>query len=399
MNVLEREQELFLPTYNRLPIEINRGEGYFLYDTNGKKYLDFLGGLAVNTLGHAHPKIVEQVSKQIARFAHLSNLFVTDVHIAFTEKLLKYSNMHRAFLTNSGTEAVEGAIKILRGFYGADKTIFSMSNSFHGRTYGAMTLTDKAKYKEPFKPLLPNIDTIVYNDLEDLRSKVDSNTAAVFIEFLQGEGGIFMASEEFAAELSALRDQYGFAIVSDSIQCGIGRTGKPFSHDFFNVKPDIILSAKAIGGGLPLGAILTNEKFATAIKKGEHGTTFGGNAVCCAAGLVVLEEVFENGLMENAKKIGDYLKSEIAKVAAEFPGFISEIRGEGLMIGIDVKPTPSAPIVTRLLEKGIIANSTHDTVIRLLPPLIIDTDAVNLFIDVLREVIREFNQQASQAKA
>ena len=227
-NFLQRDNELFLPTYNRLPIDISHGEGVFLFDKNGNKYLDFFSGLAVNSLGYAHPEIIEAVSKQIGRFAHLSNNFLTDIQIEFTSLLLKYSGMSKAFLTNSGTESVEAAIKLIRKVKGPDKIIYSFTNAFHGRTYGAVSLTAKDKYRKGFEPLLPNTAILKYNDISDLENHIDDNTAALFLEFIQGEGGINSVTNEFVEKINQLRDKHKFIVVADAIQDGIGRTGKPF---------------------------------------------------------------------------------------------------------------------------------------------------------------------------
>ena len=289
-NIFEKEKEFFIHTYNRIPVEIKSGQGVHLIDKNGNRYLDFFSGLGVNALGYAHPKIVKAVSEQIAKFAHLSNNYITDIQIEFAELLLKNSKMSKVFLSNSGTEAIEGAIKLIRKKYGPDKKIYSLTNSFHGRTYGAMSLTARSKYRKGFEPLLPNIEQINFNDVNDLQNKIDKNTAGIFIEFIQGEGGINVVSQEFADKLKELRNKFDLLIVADGIQCGIGRTGLPFSHNHLNINPDIIVSAKAIGGGLPLGAILISSELEDVFEVGKHGTTFGGNPVSCAAGKVVLKK-------------------------------------------------------------------------------------------------------------
>ena len=305
-SIFEKDKNIFLSTYNRLPIDIERGEGVFLYDKEGKKYLDFFSGLAVNALGYAHPGIVEAVSNQISKFAHLSNNFITDIQVEFTELLVKHSVMSKAFLSNSGTEAVEAAIKIIRKKYGPEKIIYSLTDSFHGRTYGSMSLMGRDKYKKGFEPFLQNTGRIKFNDVNDLLEKVDENTAAIFLEFIQGEGGINLISEEFVKTLLELKQKFDFAIVSDGIQCGTGRTGKAYSHNHFFVNPDLIVTAKAIGGGLPLGALLTTSDFGEMFSAGNHGTTFGGNPVSCAAGKVVLKEVYENGLISKVAALGEY---------------------------------------------------------------------------------------------
>jgi len=386
-SVFEKDNEIFLHTYNRIPLDIEKGEGAFLIDKKGEKYLDFFSGLAVNALGYAHPKIVEAVTKQISKFGHLSNSYITDIQIEFGELLLKYSGMSRMFLSNSGTEAIEGTLKLIRKKYGADKKIYSLTDSFHGRTYGALTLTGRDKYKKGFEPLLPNIGQINFNDIDDLKNKVDENTAAVFLEFIQGEGGVNEVSSEFVKTLVDLQSKFGFAIVSDSIQCGIGRTGKPFAHSYFDLLPDVIVTAKAIGGGLPLGAFLVSEKFIDTFEVGKHGTTFGGNPVSCAAGKVVLQEVFENGLMEKVFELGNYFKEELTRLKNSYPDKIKEVRGKGFMIGIELF-FDGSKIVEVMRERKILVNCTNLKVIRLLPPLIIGKEEIQSFLNAFEESIK-----------
>ncbi len=386
-SIIDLEKELFLHTYNRLPIDISHGKGVHLFDKEGNRYLDFFAGLAVNALGYAHPGIVQAVCTQIQKFAHLSNNYITDIQLEFTELLLKYSSMSKAFLTNSGTESVEGTIKLLRKHYGADKKIFSLTGSFHGRTYGAVTLTGKEKYTKGFEPLLPGIDHIIFNDIEDLNKKIDHKTAAVFIEFIQGEGGINVVTEEFAGELVKLKEKYGFAIVTDEIQTGIGRTGKPFAFNHYGIEPDIIVSAKAIGGGLPLGAFLVSAKFENDFTTGVHGTTFGGNPVCCAAGKVVLEEVFEKGLMKSVEELGYYLKGQLNELKLMFPADIKEVRGIGFMQGVEMN-YPCAEFVKKLRERKVLSNCTNNSVIRILPPLISTKSDIDFFLYNFHEILK-----------
>jgi len=389
MNLFEKEKKYFIQTYSRIPIEIESGKGIYLYDKNGKKYSDFFSGLGVNTLGYAHPRIIEAVSKQVSLFAHLSNNFITDIQIEFTKKLLYYSKMSKAFLTNSGTESIEGAIKLIRKKFGPDKIIISLTNSFHGRTYGSMTLTGRDKYRKGFEPLLPNIAQSDFNDINKITELVNENTAAIFLEFIQGEGGINEVSIDFVNKIDELRSKYKFLIVADAIQDGLGRSGKPFAHEYYNFKPDIIVTAKAIGGGLPLGALLVNEQLVDVFEKGKHGTTFGGNPVSCASGLVVLEEVFENGLMENALELGKYFKDELIKIQEINPSLIKEIRGKGLMLGIELS-FPCNKFVTSMRERGFLINCTNENVVRLLPPLIINKDEINSFLETLRICIKNY---------
>lgn len=386
--IFEREKEVFLPTYSRIPLEIDHGKGVYLIDKKGDKYLDFFSGLAVNALGYAHPRIVEAVSGQIAKFAHLSNNFITDIQLEFGEKLLRYSGMSKCFLANSGTEAMEGAMKLIRMKKGPDQTIYSLTNSFHGRTYGAMTLTARKKYQSGFEPLLPNIGHIEFNDLADLEKKINNNTAAVIFEFIQGEGGINEVSPEFVRKVAELRDKYGFILVADAIQDGIGRSGKAFVHEYHGVKPDIIVSAKAIGGGLPLGAFLTVESLAGVFSTGKHGTTFGGNPVSCAAGKVVLEEVFEKGLLQSVSSLGGYFKENLEYLKKKYPEDIKEVRGRGFMLGVELY-YEGADIVRKLRDRKVLINCTNLNVLRLLPPLITTREEIDIFISALNDVLKK----------
>jgi acetylornithine aminotransferase len=385
---LNREKQLFLQTYKRIPIDISYGEGVHLIAKDGTRYLDFIGGLGVNALGYAHPKITDAINKQIEKFAHISNFFITDIQLEFTEKLLTHSKMSRAFLTNSGTEAVEAAIKVIRRVKGREAEIFSLSNSFHGRTYGALSLTDRPLYKNGFEPTLSDIKTIKFNNASDLKKKVNENTAAIFIEFLQGESGINLVSNEFVDVLNELKKKFNIAIIADCIQSGIGRTGKPFAFSYFELNPDIILVAKSIGGGLPLGALLVSEEFKDSFSYGSHGSTFGGNPVSCAAGKVVLEEVFENGLMENAANLGSYFKNQLEELKKQFPEKIKEIRGLGFLLGIEMKDDCNS-LIEQLRERNILANCTNKNVLRLLPPLITEKNDIDFFLYNFHEILKQ----------
>lgn len=383
-----KEKEIFIPTYKRIPIDVEKGEGIYLYSKSGERYSDFFSGIAVNALGYSHPKIIEAVTNQLKKFTHLSNSYVTDIQIEFSELLLKHSGMKKIFLTNSGTEAIEGAIKLIRKHSGENKTILSFSNSFHGRTYGALSLTAREKYRKGFEPLLPNIKQIEFNNINELLNSINENSAAVFLEFIQGEGGINIASNEFIEELDKLHKKYNFILVADSIQCGIGRTGKPFSHNYYEIKPDIIVTAKAIGGGFPLGAFLVNEKYSDVLTTGIHGTTFGGNPVCCAAGKVVLEEVFENGLMEKVLENGNYFISELTKIAEKYTHIIKEVRGRGFMIGVELF-VDGDMVNNKFFDNKVLLNCTNGNVLRILPSLITTKEQIDEFIIIFNKVIEE----------
>ena len=386
MKLLEREKKYFLNTYSRIPLDITHGEGAYLYTSDGEKYLDFFSGLGVNALGHSHPKIIKAINEQVEKFSHLSNYYIAETQIEFAELLLKHSGMVKIFHTNSGTEAIEAAIKLLRKKYGPDRKICSLTNSFHGRTYGALSLTAREKYRESFKPLLPGIYQLNFNNLDDLKQNVDETTAAIFLEFIQGEGGINFLSQEYINLLKDLRDKYGFAIVADEIQSGIGRTGKGFAFEHFNIIPDIIICAKAIGGGLPLGALLTSGDYADIFIPGDHGTTFGGNPVACAAGTIVLDEVFENDLVSSVANYGEYLIQKLSEFKDLNLSKIKEVRGKGFMIGIEISGS-GKEVVDQMRERNILINSTNENTIRLLPPLIATKTEIDIFLENFYKVM------------
>lgn len=382
------EKENFIQVYNRLPIVVDKAEGVWLWDKNGTKYLDLLGGIAVNVLGHSHPKIIQAILEQAQRYLHLSNYFYQDAQINFVKKLTEVSDYPRAFLTNSGTESSDGAIKLIRkwGSIHNKHEIISFSGGFHGRTYGALSIMDKPNYKQDMGPFLPNCKILPYNSIEDLLANVNLNTAAVFLEFIQGEGGISSVSNEFVDTLFELRKQNNFLIVADEVQSGMGRTGKFFCFEHWGVKPDLVIVSKGLGGGLPLGAILIGEHLSDVWSKAQHGTTFGGNALSCAAGLVSLEEI-QNELMNNAKVVGEYFIAELNKVKDEFPSKIIEIRGKGLMLGIALS-FEAKLLLDELLKRNIISNATSVNVLRIVPPLILNKNNVDTFIDSLKDALK-----------
>jgi acetylornithine aminotransferase len=387
MNLKEKESRLFFHTYKRLPLEVERGEGCYLYTKDGKKYLDMFSGLAVNALGYAHPAIIKAVDEQVRKYTHLSNFFIQEPQIQLAERLLSLSGFDKIFFSNSGTEAIEGTIKLVRkwGKQNGKKAIFGMSNGFSGRTMGALSLMDKEKYREGYEPFLPDFGSIEFNSIDDLNAKVNELTAAIFLEFIQGEGGIVGVTKEFIEALSALREKYGFLIVADEIQSGIGRTGKLFGFQHFGIVPDIITVAKPIGGGLPVGAIIGSQKVADVWTYGVHGTTFGGNPVACAAGVATLDTVMTESFLKNIVDNADYFRAKVVEMKAKFP-IIKEIRVYGYMIGIDLT-VESSPIVEAILQKGVLVNSTANTVIRILPPLIAGKTEFDQFLSVFEDVL------------
>ncbi|MBN8569879.1 MAG: aminotransferase class III-fold pyridoxal phosphate-dependent enzyme [Ignavibacteria bacterium] len=385
MNLTEKESKYFFQTYKRLPLIVEKGEGVFLHTDKGI-FLDMFGGLAVNVLGYNNPKVNEAIVSQIYNYNHLSNNFYQETQINFAEKLLTLSGFERIFLASTGTEAMEGAIKLVRKYFHSDKKteLISFKGGFHGRTYGSLSLTTKEKYRKGFEPLLPNVHQLLYNSLHDLKNTVNENTAAVFLEFIQGEGGIYVADCVFIDTLNELKEKYGFLIIADCIQCGAGRTGKFLSIQHYKADVDICVTAKGIGGGLPVAALMAKEYLNDCFKMGEHGTTFGGNPVACAAGIATLEEI-ESYAMRNAEVVGAYLKNEIINLQKKYPDKIKEVRGMGLMLGIELGDIVSAKVVENLFERKVLVNLTNDNCIRLLPPLILSQEEADIFLKAFEE--------------
>ncbi len=384
MNVVERESEHFFHTYKRLKIEIERGEGPYLIAKDGTRYLDMFGGIAVNALGYNHAKVNAAILDQVHRYVHVSNTFYQDTQIELAELLLKASGLSRIFLTNSGTEAMEGALKLSRQWGNplGKVNIFGLTGSFHGRTLGSLSITGREKYREGFGPFLPNTGLLKFNDVAALEENVNEKTLAVALECIQGEGGINLVSAEYVEKLQQLRSRYGFLIIADEIQSGVGRTGKLFAFEHFNFDPDIIVVAKAIGGGLPLGAFLGVKKLAEVFTPGMHGTTFGGNPVACAAGLATVREILEGGFIENAALMGKHLTSRLEQMKVKLPDLITEIRGKGLMMGMELT-FDGTDLVNTLLERGILLNLTNTNVLRWLPPLNVTLGQLDIAIDAV----------------
>ena len=400
--LLDAEQFL-LPTYKRQPVVMTHGRGAHVFDSTGKKYLDFLGGIAVNALGHAHPRIVKVIRREAARAIHLSNLFHNAYQGPLARKLAGWSGMDRVFFSNSGTEAIDGAMKLARLFgrkseeapgTAAKKHRFlALENSFHGRTFGAVSVTSTEKYRLPFAPVVPGAEFVRFDDVADLQAKFDDTVCGILLETVQGEGGIYPVSEVFWNRARALATQHGALLIADEIQCGLGRTGRFFGYQKFSSKPDIVLIAKPLAAGLPLGAILTSEQVASRVSPGMHGTTFGGGPLACAVGLEFLKTVEDEKLLENIRMRGEELRDGLTKLAAKF-GFIREIRGEGLMIGVELS-IEGAPFVSEAMQRGLLINCTHDFTLRLLPPFIITRAQVREFLRLFEIVLAAAQQQAS----
>ena len=378
--VLRDASRHLMNTYKRSDMVFTHGRGCYIFDQTGKKYLDFLGGIAVNALGYSHPDLVRTIRREAGRAVHVSNLFHNPFQGPLAAKLAKWSQMDRVFFTNSGSEAIEGALKLARiaarqKSGGAGKTrVLALENSFHGRTFGALSITYPLKYREPFEPLVPGAEFVRFNDVADLESKFTGDVCAIVIEPLQGEGGIFPVSDSFWRRARELATQHGAALIADEIQCGLGRTGRAFAYQRLAGLPDIVVIAKPLGGGLPLGAFLAREEFAAAFSPGLHGSTFGGGPLVCATGLTFLDTVERTHLLANVRARGAELRAGLKKLTAKFD-FIREIRGEGLMIGVELD-LEGASFVAEALKQGLLINCTHEYTLRLLPPFILTAQQV-----------------------
>jgi acetylornithine aminotransferase/acetylornithine/N-succinyldiaminopimelate aminotransferase len=381
--VLREADKHLANTYKRPNLVFTHGKGCTLYDHRGRPYLDFLGGIAVNALGYAHPRLVRTIRREAARATHLSNLFHNPFQGPLAAKLTKWSGMDRVFLTNSGAEAIEAAMKLSRAYarakHGEGKTRFlALENSFHGRTFGAVSLTWPEKYRKPFEPLVPGVEFVRFNDVADLEAKFSDSVCAIFIEPVQGEGGVYPVSEEFWRRARELTSQHGAALVADEIQSGLGRTGRAFAYQKYSGAPDIVTLAKPLAGGLPLGAMLASEEFASAFKPGMHGSTFGGGPLVCAVALEFLNVIDDEQLLANVLARGAELREGLAQLARKFD-FITGIRGEGLMVGIQLS-IDGSPFVAEALKRGILINCTHETTLRLLPPFIVTRAQIREFL-------------------
>ena len=396
-DVVEMEKKYLIQTYARSPIVIERGKGCWVWDIQGKKYLDFVSGLGVNALGHAHPRILKALREQAGKTIHVSNLYYHPYQGPLAAALAKITGMDRAFFCNSGTEAVEGAIKLARAYAGRGRKgkseVVSLDNSFHGRTIGALSATGQGKYRQDFEPLVPGFRFCRYNDVKDLEAQVNENTCAVILEPIQGEGGIFEVSREFMEAAGRLARKSKAVLIFDEIQSGLGRTGDYLASKVYDVKPDVILLAKPLAAGLPLAAILAREAVACGLGAGMHGTTFGGGPLACRVALEFLAVLEEEKVLRNVRKMGEYFRRRLVDLKKKYP-FIREIRGRGLMLALDLA-IPSRPFVQAALEQGVIINSTHETVLRFLPPLIVEKKHVDQLASALDSI---FAVAAREAK-
>ena len=381
------DQQHYWPLFNRYPITLVRGEGSQLWDTEGRPYIDVLAGIAVTSVGHSHPKVVRAVQAQAAKLMQVSNLFITEPQMQLTQQLAERSGLERVFLSNSGAEAVEAAFKLARKYgsrHGKDGTIVSMEGCFHGRTL-ATTAAGKDKYQQGFAPIPGGFVRAPYNNLEAVQAVVTDQTTAIIVEPVQWEGGIRVAEPEFLQGLRRLCDEKNMVLIFDEIQCGMGRTGSLFAYEPTGVVPDVITLAKALGGGMPIGATLAKESLTDALDQGDHGTTFGGNPISCAAALATLEVIVEEGLADRARQLGQQAVQYLQERAASHPSVMG-IHGKGLMLGVQLDQ-PARPVVDRMLEKRVIASAVGGNMVRLVPALTIEWDDLKKALDVLLEVV------------
>ena len=389
---IDQSEEHIYKTYNRFPVVFDHGEGVHLYDTDGTEYLDFTAGIAVMGLGYHDKEYDNALKSQVDKLIHTSNLFYNVPVVEAGERLLKVSQMDKVFFTNSGTEAIEGALKIARRYaYNKDNShdheIIAMNHSFHGRSLGALSVTGNNKYQEPFKPLIPGIKFADFNDLESVKTLVNDKTCAIIMETIQGEGGIYPATEEFLKGVRALCDEHDMLLILDEIQCGMGRTGDMFAWQKYGVKPDVMTAAKALGNGVPIGAFLASGKAATAMAPVDHGTTYGGNPFVTAAAAKVLE-IFENrDIVNHVKEVGNYLWEKVEELVKKYP-VITGHRGVGLIQGLEFS-VPVAPVAEKaILEEKLIIISAGTNVIRLVPPLVIEKEHVDDMVVKLEAVLK-----------
>ncbi|MBL8173414.1 MAG: aspartate aminotransferase family protein [Bryobacterales bacterium] len=394
--IMEREKQYVMQTYARYPLVLQRGKGCYLWDVDGKRYLDLLSGIGVNALGHAHPRILRAIREQSVKLVHCSNLYYHEWQGKLAERLHQASGLQRSFFCNSGTEATEGALKIVKSYgnrVSPEKTeIVALEDSFHGRSIGAISITGQPKYRKDFEPLLPGVKFVPRHDLAALEAAVNERTAGIVLELIQGEGGIYPIGEQMTRAARALADKHNALLVLDEIQCGVGRPGTYFAYQLLDppVLPDVMIAAKPIGAGVPVGVIMTNEKAAAALPAGMHGSTFGGGALACRVGyecMLLLEE-----LLPHIRRVGGYFKSQLVELSRKF-SFIQEVRGQGLMLGMEIE-FPCKQFVVDAMAEGLLINVTHEKVVRMLPPYIITEREVDRAIRGLTRVFKKVGKPA-----
>jgi predicted acetylornithine/succinylornithine family transaminase len=390
VQIMEMGKRYLMQNYAQLPLVITRGQGVRVFDAEGRCYLDFVSGIAVNALGHCHPKVVEAIQKQAEQLIHCSNLYWFEPPVVLARELAALSGLDRVFFCNSGAEANEAAIKLVRKYaYGRgieNPEIITFSRSFHGRTLGTLAATGQEKFSLGFTPLPEGFRHVAFNDVAELKKAVGPQTAGIMLEPLQGEGGVYTATQELMDTLRGLQDR-GIPLIFDEVQCGLGRTGKVFAYEHYGVKPDVLTLAKSLGGGLPIGAAVAREEVAAVFQPGSHGSTFGGNPVACAAAKAVLDVIKEDGLAEQAARNGEYMKDRLTALQDRYP--IKEVRGLGFLLGMELEQ-PAGQLVNLCQERGLLVNCTGERVIRFLPPLITTREEIDEALEILEKAMQEF---------
>ena len=383
--IIDIEDKYFINTFTRQPIVLDHGDGVKVYDKDGNEYIDVFAGIAVNILGHNNKRIVEAIQKQAEKLIHISNIYYNEPAVEFAKKLIDLTCLDRIFYANSGAEANEGAIKIALKYTGKSE-IITTNNSFHGRTLVTLAATGQPKYQEPFNKNLPQgFINVPYNDIDAIKAAITDETAAIMVEPIQGEGGVNVPDENYLKEISEICKEKGILLILDEVQTGFGRCGTLFAHELFDIKPDIITMAKGMGGGVPIAGFLVTEEVAKGFQPGDHGTTFGGGPLVCAAANAVLDELYDNNVLDNCVEVGNYFKKELEKLQ-EKKEKIVDVRGYGLMIGVELD-CPGAEYVDLMREKGFLINCTDGNVLRFVPPLIITKEDIDKVIVALDEVL------------
>jgi predicted acetylornithine/succinylornithine family transaminase len=389
--LLEDSDNYLMHTYNRFPVAIRKGRGMKVWGTDGKEYLDFLGGVAVNCLGHCHPKVVVAIQKQAQRLIHISNYFHIESQTKLAKILVDNSFADKVFFCNSGAEANEAAIKLARRYFkesiGQNKFEFITAiNSFHGRTLATLSATGQEKFKKGFDPLVPGFKHVEFNDLEAIEKAITKNTCAVMLEPIQGESGVKIPDPDYMREVRKLCDRHGILLILDEVQTGMGRTGRLFAYEHYGMTPDIMTLAKGLGGGVPIGAMLATDKIAVAFEPGTHGSTFGGNPLACSAALATIDVLLEGDfVLDQCRRMGKYFKMRLEEMKKEFPSIIAEVRGMGLLVGMELT-RDGAPLVKACMEKGALINCTAGNILRFMPPLIITEKDIDHLIDILEQI-------------
>ena len=389
--LLEDSAHYLMHTYNRYPIILRKGRGMKVWSSDGKEYLDFVGGIAVNCLGHCHPKVVIAVQKQVQRLIHVSNYYHIEPQIKLAKILVENSFADKVFFCNSGAEANEAAIKLARRYFrevlGQNRfEIITALNSFHGRTFAALTATGQEKFHKGFEPLVPGFGYVAFNDIDALEAAVTKHTCAILLEPIQGEGGVKIPDPDYLQDVRKLCDKHGILMIFDEVQTGIGRTGKLFAYEHFGVTPDIMTLAKGLGGGLPIGAMLATDKVAAGFEPGAHASTFGGNPLVCAAAAAALDVILEDGfILDQCRRMGKHFRLRLEDLKKEFPNIISDVRNMGLLVGMELT-REGASIVKTCMERGVLINCTAGNILRFTPPLIVTEKEIDHLVDILEQV-------------